>query len=45
MWASQETKIGKLKNIVEGGAAHAKNEQLLLEVDVSHQVDFLDGYY
>ena len=40
---STETKIGKMKHIVEGGV-QTKQEVMLQEVDVSTQFDFLDGY-
>jgi hypothetical protein len=43
VWASVETNIGKIRNIVEGGV-NSKQEVLLAEIDVTSQSDFMDGY-
>ena len=47
MWASSESKIGKIRNIIEeqkGEAMQSKNEVLIAELDVTNRVDFMDGY-
>ena len=47
MWASSESKIGKIRNIIEeqkGEAMQTKNEVLIAELDVTNKVDFMDGY-
>lgn len=47
LWASSESKIGKIRNIIEeqnGQAMQTKNEVLIAEVDVTGRVDFMDGY-
>ena len=48
MWASSESKIGKIRNIIEeqkgGEAMQTKNEVLIAELDVTTRVDFMDGY-
>ena len=43
LWASSETKISKMKNIIDTGV-QTKQEQLLAEVDISDRADFMDGY-
>ena len=48
MWASSESKIGKIKNIIEeqyGQGIGTKNEVLLNEIDVTSKADFMDGYH
>lgn len=48
VWASSESKIGKIKDIIEeqnGTAMQTKNEVLLAELDVSTKADFMDGYH
>ena len=48
VWASSESKIGKIRNIIEeqkgGEAMQTKNEVLIAELDVTTRVDFMDGY-
>ena len=47
MWASSESKLGKIRNIIEEqkGENQSKNEVLLQEVDITSKVDFMDGYH
>ena len=48
LWASSESKIGKIRNIIEdqnNNALQTKNEVLIAEVDVTGRVDFMDGYH
>lgn len=48
VWASSESKIGKIRDIIEeqnGTAMQTKNEVLLAELDVSAKADFMDGYH
>ena len=47
VWASSETKLGKIRNIVEeqkGETLQTKNEVLIAELDVTSYIDFMDGY-
>lgn len=45
IWASQETNIGKIRNIIDdaGQGAQSKNETLLAEKEVTNEFDFMDG--
>ena len=48
VWASSESKIGKIKNIIEeqnGQGIVTKNEVLIGEIDVTSKADFMDGYH
>ena len=44
MWASSESNLGKIRNIIEDQKLN-KNEVLLAEVDISQMADFMDGYH
>lgn len=47
VWASSESNLGKIRNIVEeqkGEALQTKNEVLIAELDVTSYIDFMDGY-
>ncbi len=44
IWGSTETSIGKIKSMIDDAGAASKNEQILLEKDVTNEIDFMDLY-
>ena len=44
MWASTESKIGKIRNIIDENEAASKHEVLLGEIDLTGKHDFMDGF-
>ena len=47
MWASKETDIGKIKNIIDQGTASygvvSKHVEKIAEQEVTQDIDFMDG--